>query len=97
VPSPSTGYLRQVDALEVGLTAVELGAGRAMKTDRIDPGVGVVVHHKVGDRVVKGEPLFTVHAADPVKREAAIERLLQAHTWSRRPVERLPHFYRTLR
>ena len=97
VVSPATGYVRQVDALEVGLTAVELGAGRALKTDLIDPGVGVVVHHKVGDRVHKGDPLFTVHAADPAKRDLAIERLLRAHSLTSRPVDPLPHFYRTLR
>jgi pyrimidine-nucleoside phosphorylase len=97
VASPATGYLRTVDALEVGLTAVELGAGRAVKSDTIDLGVGVVVHHKVGDRVEKGEPLFTVHATDPAKRDSAIDRLLAAHAFSRRPVPALPHFYRTLR
>jgi pyrimidine-nucleoside phosphorylase len=97
VPAPRSGYLSTIDAREVGETVVELGGGRAMKGDPIDHAVGVVVHHKVGDRVVKGEPLFSVHASDAAKRDVAVERVLQAHRISRTPVAPLPLFYRTIK
>ena len=97
VGAPRAGYLATVDAREVGETVVELGGGRAKKGDPIDHAVGVVVHHKVGDRLVKGEPLFTVHASDAAKRDVAIERLLHAHRFSRSRVDPLPLFYRTVR
>jgi pyrimidine-nucleoside phosphorylase len=97
VPSPRQGYLAQVNALQVGMAAVILGAGRSKKGEPIDHAVGIVVHHKVGDRVKKGEPLFTVHANDPAKAEEAIEQVLKAHLFSRSPVDPLPLFYRTLR
>ena len=97
VPSPRQGYLAQVNALQVGMAAVILGAGRSKKGEPIDHAVGIVVHHKVGDRVKKGEPLFTVHANDPAKAEEAIEQVLKAHLFTRSPVDPLPLFYRTLR
>src|SRR6185295_9517370 len=58
VESPRNGYLSQIQARSVGEAAVTLGAGRAKKSDSIDHAVGIVIHHKVGDKVEKGEPLF---------------------------------------
>ena len=97
VPSPSRGYVRQVDAREIGETVVTLGGGRSKKGEAIDHSVGVVVHFKVGDRVTKGEPLFTVHARSREDRDAAVERVLSACRFARERVEALPLFYRTIR
>jgi pyrimidine-nucleoside phosphorylase len=94
VPAPRSGYLSAVNALEIGLTVVELGGGREEKGDPIDHSVGVLVHYKVGDLVQKGIPLFTVHANDEEKLKAARERILAAHTFSDEPVQPLPLFYR---
>ncbi|HRE28832.1 MAG TPA: hypothetical protein PK954_19470, partial [Anaerolineales bacterium] len=68
-----------MDAREIGLAAVDLGAGRHKKTDAIDHAVGFVIHHKVGDRVAKGDPLFTVHANDRARLKQAHERVAAAH------------------
>lgn len=97
VPSPRSGYVRQVHAGQVASAVVALGGGRAEKGDAIDHAVGVVVHRKVGERVEQGEPLFTVHAASREQRDMAVEQVLTAHAFSRTPVEPLPLFYRTLR
>jgi len=97
VPAPRSGYLQQIDAQEVGETSVELGAGRARKGDPIDHSVGIVVHHKVGDSVEAGEPLFTLHAASAASLEAARRRLLAAHVWSDSPTMPLPLFYDVIR
>jgi pyrimidine-nucleoside phosphorylase len=97
VPAPRTGYLKHVDAREIGLSAVDLGAGRARKGDPIDHAVGLVIHHAVGDRVQRGEPLFTVHANDRERLAAARERVLAAHAFSRQRVKPLPLFYQVLR
>ena len=96
VASPQSGFLEQIDAREIGLAAAGLGAGRSKKGDRIDHAVGVLVHHKVGDRIEAGEALFTVHANDPFKLEEAAARVSAAHRWSSTPVARLPLFYKTL-
>ncbi len=97
VLSPRSGYLSEVNAREIGLTAVDLGAGRAKKGDPIDHAVGLVIHHKVADRVEKGEPLFTVHANDPAKLALAKARALAAHKFSVKKVKPLPLFYKVLK
>jgi pyrimidine-nucleoside phosphorylase len=93
VPSPRSGYLKWIDAKEIGETSVDLGAGRIKKEDPIDHAVGIIVHHKVGDKVEKGKPLFTLHANDRDKLRAARERVLAAHAWSTKKVKSLPLFY----
>jgi pyrimidine-nucleoside phosphorylase len=96
VKSPYNGYLAEVNAREAGETAVLLGCGRERKGDLIDYTVGVIVHHKVGDKVAKGDLLFTVHANDDDKAEQAKNKMLAAHRWSDQPVNPLPLYYGTI-
>jgi pyrimidine-nucleoside phosphorylase len=96
VAAPQGGFLAGVNAKEVGLAAGELGAGRAVKGEPIDHAVGVVVHHKVGDKLEAGHQLFTIHARDREALDRGIQRLMQAHTFSQEPVEHLPLFYRSV-
>ncbi len=87
------GYISQVQARKIGEACVELGAGRAKKGDRVDHAVGVVIHHKVGDRIENGQPLFTIHANDRQRLETGRKALLEAHEFSDTPVSPLPLFY----
>lgn len=91
--TPGDGFLRQVNAAEVGLAVMDLGGGRERKGDPIDHAVGVVTHYKIGDAVQKGTPLCTVHANGEAGLAASRERLLAAHTIGPDPVEPLPMFY----
>jgi pyrimidine-nucleoside phosphorylase len=93
VGSPRNGYLAQIQARSVGEAAVTLGAGRARKSDPIDHAVGIIIHHKVGDKVEKGQPLFTIHANDESKFAEAREAVLAAHSCSVDEVAPLPLFY----
>jgi pyrimidine-nucleoside phosphorylase len=93
VPAPRDGYLAAVNAAEIGMAVVALGGGRERKGEPIDHRVGVIVHHKVGDRLQKGAPLFTVHANDAEKLALARERILAAYTFDDEPVQPLPLFY----
>lgn len=93
IKTPRSGYLAEVNAREVGETAVLLGGGRERKGDPIDYIVGVIVHHKVGDKVNLGEVLFTLHANDQEKLELAKQKMLAAHRWSDEPVKALPLYY----
>ena len=97
VAAPRGGYLFGVKAAEVGLAVVDLGGGREEKGQPIDHSVGVLVHHKVGDLVQKGTPLFTVHASHEEKLAEALNSVLAAHTFSDEPVQPLPLFYRLIR
>lgn len=93
VKSPKNGYLNQVRARIVGESAVALGAGRTKKGDPVDHAVGFVIHHKVGDKVEKGEPLFTIHANDKKLLSQERKNVLAAHSWNDMPVPALPLFY----
>ena len=85
------GYVEGIDALEVGLSALELGAGRTRKEDRIDPAAGFVIQAPVGARVRKGEPLVTVHARTPELVERVASRIRNAWRIVDREVRRPPH------
>ena len=93
VPSPSSGFLAQVHARLIGEASVNLGAGRAKKSDLIDHSVGFEILHKVGEHVKAGEPLFILHANDAEKLKAAKETALVAHSFSQTAIEPLPLFY----
>jgi pyrimidine-nucleoside phosphorylase len=90
------GFVKELHAREIGLSAMILGAGRESKSDPIDHSVGLVVHKKVGDEVVVGEPLFTIHANEEANLTSAIERVKGAYKFSESLVEKLPLFYRTI-
>lgn len=78
VPADRAGYVRRVDAREVGLAAVTLGAGRQALGDVIDPAVGFEVLVRVGDPVEAGQPLLRIHAASDADADVAKKRLAGA-------------------
>jgi len=67
---------------------VGLGGGREKKVIRSDYAVGVSIHHRVGDRIEAGQPLFTVHANDKIYMAQACLKLLEAHSIQEAPAER---------
>ena len=69
------GWIGAVGARQVGLAALELGAGRRRKSDDVDPAVGVELLVRPGQRVEPGRPLFRVHARDEGELDGARRRL----------------------
>ncbi|GIU92399.1 MAG: hypothetical protein KatS3mg011_1305 [Acidimicrobiia bacterium] len=55
-----SGFLVACDARLVGIAAMRLGAGRERKEDTVDPGVGITLLAKPGDRVEAGQPLASL-------------------------------------
>jgi pyrimidine-nucleoside phosphorylase len=94
VKADRSGILSRVHARMIGEAAVVLGAGRTRKGDLVDHAVGLIIHRKVGERVEKGEPLFTIYANDTAKQAIVREGLRAAFGWSDRPVAALPLFYK---
>lgn len=76
--SPRSGHVSRCDALTIGLAATRLGAGRERMEDSVDPGVGVTLEAKIGQRVEEGDLLATVHHNSPDKWEAHREALASA-------------------
>jgi pyrimidine-nucleoside phosphorylase len=95
--SPQAGYIAAINAMQVGMATVALGAGRQKKGEPIDHAVGVVLHKKVGERVAAGEPLLTIYANDEQQLAEARDRLLTAYQWSNTPVRPAPLIRRVIR
>ena len=55
------GWIESIDALQVGLSAVKLGAGRLKSTDKIDPKAGIVLHKKPGDFVKINDEILSIY------------------------------------
>ena len=69
------GYVSKIDALAVGVASWRLGAGRAKKEDAVQLGAGIVLHATLGDWVVKGQPMLTLHSNDADRFERANQAL----------------------
>ena len=78
IKSSATGYVQKLDALEIGLSSVSLGAGRARADQAIDPAVGIVLTRKVGDAVKKGEVIAHVHVRDRASVKNTLTRIESA-------------------
>ncbi|CAH1210410.1 Pyrimidine-nucleoside phosphorylase [Paenibacillus plantiphilus] len=63
VTSRQEGYIQRIDAEQLGIAAMQLGAGRATKDAVIDHAVGLVLRRKVGDHVAVGETIALLHAS----------------------------------
>ena len=86
--APKTAYVRALDAEQVGVASVRLGAGREKKGDPIDHRTGIVLHAKVGDRVERGAAIADVHVAGTPADAAAIAQIQGAFRWSATRVPR---------
>jgi pyrimidine-nucleoside phosphorylase len=78
IQAPRSGVVTAIDAEQVGLAAVELGAGRARKEDAVDPAAGLLLRKRVGEPVRAGEVVAELHAADGSRLDAGEARLRAA-------------------
>ena len=78
VRATEDGYVTAIDPLEIGLSAVALGAGRTRADQAVDPAVGVELAATRGIRVARGDVLARVHARRPGDAEAVAGRVRAA-------------------
>ncbi|WP_066464017.1 thymidine phosphorylase [Sanguibacter suarezii] len=90
VLAPSDGVLTRLDALDVGVAAWRLGAGRARREDVVQAGAGVEIHAKPGDRVAAGQPILTLHTDTPERFARALESAESAITVEVTPAASTP-------
>jgi thymidine phosphorylase len=74
VAATEGGYVARFGASGVGRAALALGAGREKKGDEVDPGAGVEVLVKVGDRIEEGEPVARLYGSRNAERAEALVR-----------------------
>ena len=75
-----TGYVGDISTESVGIAAQMLGAGRAKKSDTIDPAVGLMMKKRRGDFVLNGETLAELYVNDETRLGEAIDCLKNAIT-----------------
>lgn len=79
IKSPKSGYISKIEAEEVGVSAMILGAGRETKEDILDLSAGIILTKKVGDYVNEGDILAYMHLNKEEKLQQAKERFIAAY------------------
>lgn len=85
VGAPEAGYVTAIDGEALGLAVVEMGGGRRVETDRINPAVGLSDVVRLGAKVTRDQPLCTIHAASDEDAEVAAQAVLAAITIGGKP------------
>ena len=88
VKSPRDGYVARFAASGIGSAALALGAGRAKKGDKVDPGSGIEVLVRIGDPIQKDQPIARLYGEREAER--AEQLVLEALEISDEPVEPPP-------
>ncbi len=80
VKAPKSGFVRSIETREIGLAVVELGGGRRVASDKVNPAVGLTGLVDIAVPVEAGDPLCLVHADSEAAADAAAAQIAQAYT-----------------
>jgi pyrimidine-nucleoside phosphorylase len=86
VTAPRSGVVQRLGAIQVGVAALHLGAGRATKEDEVDHAVGILCRTKRGEEVEAGGVLAEVHARSEAAADDAARAVLAAYELGGEPV-----------
>src|SRR5947209_3250598 len=95
--APRSGYIAGIQAEQVGLVSMCLGAGRFKKGDQIDHRTGLTLQAKMSDYLHAHDPLVEIHARSEAEAASVRDTLLACYTWSDEPVKVGPLIYDTIR
>jgi pyrimidine-nucleoside phosphorylase len=73
-----SGYVVKMNTEQLGRALIELGGGRKVTADVIDPTVGLVFHHKLGSKIQIGEPLVSIYAQTKTEITPILAQISQA-------------------
>ena len=79
VHAKADGFVTAMDCERIGIAALMLGGGRQKKEDSVDPAVGIVLNHKVGEYVHKNDTLCFVHYNSDTNLDEVIGMLQSAY------------------
>ncbi len=78
VKANASGYVKEIAARQLGLAALELGAGRLKKSDVIDPASGIVLMRRIGDKIETGDTLAVIHSSSQEAANSAQRQVLES-------------------
>ena len=93
VESDRDGVVCKIHSQNIGIIAMELGAGRATKESTIDLAVGLVLNKKRGEKVSKGDVIAYIHANDMEKAEKAKAKILESYVIEKDYEDNIPLIY----
>ena len=97
IKAPRDGYLAFADAEQIGLAAMQLGAGRKTKDDVIDMTAGIRMCRKVGEAVRVGETVAVLYTSNESRLADAEKRLVSALRYSDEKPQRRAHILGVIR
>ncbi len=97
VKATESGYIQSMDAEQIGLCSVLLGAGRATKEESIDPAAGIILNKKIGAPVNKGDVLCTLYTNREAVIPTAEQQYIQAVRIGAEAPEEEPLIYDIIR
>ena len=78
VLAPRSGYIGAMNAKQIGLASLLIGAGREHVSDTVDPAVGILMHKRYGDKVSCGEAFASMYVNDERNLAQALDMLVSA-------------------
>lgn len=91
IRSEHDGYIKEIDALKIGISAMKLGAGRETLEDVIDMSAGIILAQKVGAKVSKGDLLCTIYTnKSSTEYLPVLDEIRDAYKYSDSKVDELP-------
>ena len=87
VAARSAGWITATNCENLGTALAMLGGGRERKEDKIDHGVGLEFHKRIGDRVEKNEKMVTIHYNSDAKLAEAKNLIGTSYVVSARAVQ----------
>jgi len=94
--SNSEGYISELNALDIGIASVKLGAGRETKASHIDHGAGIILKKKIGDAIKKNEVLAMLYSNSESNFEKAQALMDAAYTVSKEKPAYKPLILKTI-
>ena len=85
-----SGYVEDMDTMELGWAVQRLGAGREKAGEPVDPYAGIEFHARRGAHVEKGQPFATLYATSEAMLTEPVDRIKRAVTFSDDPPEKVP-------
>ena len=79
IKSDKSGFINKVNSRKIGLTSMEIGAGREKKEDNIDPAVSIVLKKKSANKVKQGKIKNVLHINDKKNEKNAIKNIKNAY------------------
>lgn len=85
-----TGYVSEMDTMELGWAVQRLGAGRVKAGEPVDPHAGIEFHARRGAHVEKGQPFATLYATNDSMLAEPVARIKSAVKFSDEAPEEVP-------